>query len=101
MAREGWTFFFARWTMMGRLRAKRFGIVAEGAEHDRPGAETVPSGEQSAAPVMDRDERVEREENVLMAVFAVARAEELPLRFSGVRALDVEQDVPVHLGQRR
>jgi hypothetical protein len=63
--------------------------------------QTVPFGEHSVAPVMDRDERVEREENVLMAGIVAALAEKLPLQLSRVRVLDMEEDIPVRLGQRR
>src|SRR5437868_2865400 len=64
-------------------------------------AQMVPFGERGAATITKRGVRVEREENVLMAEIVATLAEELPPQLSVVRVLDVEEDVPVHLGQGR
>ena len=85
---------------MLRLPAQPFGIFTKPpcAIHL---TQMVPFGERGAATVTKRDVRVEREENVLMAAIVATLAEELPLQVSIVRVLEVEEDVPVHLGQGR
>jgi hypothetical protein len=82
------------------LGAQPFGVVPK---PPRPLdlTQMVPFGERGAATVTKRDVRVEREENVLMAAIVATLAEELPLQVSIVRVLDVEEDVPVDLGQGR
>src|SRR3954453_1820890 len=82
------------------LGAQPFGVVPK---PPRPLdlTQMVPFGERGAATVTKRDVRVEREENVLMAAIVATLAEELPLQISVVRVLDVEEDVPVDLGQGR
>ncbi len=85
---------------MLRLSAQSLGIFTKPPRTIHL-TQTVPFGEHSVAPVTDRDERVEREENLLMAEIVAALAEELPLQLSVVHVMDMEEDVPVHLGQRR
>jgi hypothetical protein len=85
---------------MSRLGAQGLGIFAEPPCAIRL-TQAVPFGEHSAAPIVDRDERVKREENVLVAVIPAALAEELPLQLARIRVLDMEEDVPVRIGQRR
>src|SRR4051794_9847352 len=85
---------------MPRLRAQPRGIFTKPPRTIHL-AQMVPFGERGTATVTKRDVRVECEENVLMAAFLAALAEELPLQISVARVLDVEQDVPIHLGQGR
>src|SRR3954471_11536325 len=86
--------------LMLRLGAQPLGIFTK---PPRPLnlTQMVPLGERGAATVTKRDVRIEREENVLVTGFLAALAEELPLQVFGCRALDVEEDVPVYLGQGR
>jgi len=85
---------------MSRLGAQRFGVFTK---PPRPLglAQTVSFGEHRAAAVVKRDVSVEREENVFVTAFLAALAEELPLQLSAVSVSEVEEDVPVYLGQGR
>src|SRR3954468_9922784 len=85
---------------MLRLRTQPLGIFTEPPRTIHL-TQMVPFGERGAATVTKRDVRVEREENVLMAAVLAALAEELPLQLSVVRVSEVEEDVPVDLGQGR
>src|SRR3954452_8992460 len=82
------------------LGAQPFGVVPK-PPRTLHLTQMVPFGERGAATVTKRDVRVEREENVLMAVVLAALAEELPLQLSVVCVSEVEEDVPVDLGQGR
>ena len=84
---------------MSRLSTQRTGLVGK---LPRPFdlAHAMPLGEHSVAAVAKRDECVEREVNPRFAARFAALAEELPFQLSVAPLADVEEDVPVRLGER-
>src|SRR4051794_9786499 len=76
--------------LMLRLRAEPRGVFTKPPRTIHL-TQTVPFGEHSAATVVKLDERVEREENVLVTALPAALAEELPLQLSATRITDIEE----------